>query len=209
MTVMTMTENDEPLSSTQARPSPHHSTPDAPGSSAASPNASGPSASPAPPYHLSVDLFRGIVEGAYAVDNLHTPGLIALILVGFVPVLGTLAAARDAYYSLEVREWTALLLNLVGLLPFMKGFANLLEVAQLHRLHPVAHAAHQIAHVARHGRKVRAGSREAAAAITGISHEAGAPVLVVSRRDLPLGNGAAWPALLLASDEVLVFCHPV
>ncbi|HEV7126283.1 MAG TPA: hypothetical protein VGN32_02440 [Ktedonobacterales bacterium] len=167
-------------------------------------------AAPAAHYNIFADLLRGIFQGAYAVDRLHIPGLLIWIAVGFVPVLGTLAAARDAYYCFEVGAWGSLLFNLVGLLPFMKGFATVLDVfqlgklrklSQLHRIHHVAHAAHQVAHAAGHGRMLRAGGRlgsRKASAITGVSHEAGAMVLVVENKRIPLRNGAAWPALLVA-----------
>src|SRR4029079_15859550 len=83
-------------------------------------------------YSLFLDLYRGVVRGAYAIDDLHAPGLLVWILMGFVPGVGTLAALRDGYYSLEVREWGALLLNLLGLIPFIKGFANIADLALLH-----------------------------------------------------------------------------
>jgi hypothetical protein len=150
-------------------------------------------------YHLGADLFRGIFAGAYAIDDLHAPGLLAWILIGFIPVVGSLAAARDAYYGLEVRQWDAFVLNLIGLLPFMKGFANLLEVTNIHRIHRAAHIAHQVAHVARHGHMAQAASsRMATNTVATIGHEAGTVALLLNKRGFPLRNGAAWPALLLA-----------
>jgi hypothetical protein len=179
---------------------PHSTVPEAPArqaghSTSATTTADG--AAPDPPYHLIPDLLRGLFKGAYAVDRMHTPGLLVWIAVGFIPVAGTLAAMRDAYYSLEVRSWGALALNLIGLLPFMKGFTNLVEVSQLHRVHRIAHTAHQVAHVARHGRGVRRLFGRRNTVVTGVTHEAGAVVLKMEPPPVPPRNGAAGPAVLL------------
>jgi hypothetical protein len=156
------------------------------------------------PYSLFFDLYRGMVRGAYAIDDLHAPGLLVWILMGFVPGVGTLAALRDGYYSLEVREWGALLLNLLGLIPFIKGFANIADLALLHRLRHTAHLSHQVAHVARHQRALQAarrGSRSmqrSATVATGSAHAGGAVVLVMNHDSGPRQNAWAWPAALLA-----------
>jgi len=52
-------------------------------------------------YQLFADLYRGAIRGAYALDELHAPGLLAWILLGFVPGVGALTAARDGYYAFE------------------------------------------------------------------------------------------------------------
>jgi hypothetical protein len=147
------------------------------------------------PYSLFLDLYRGAVPGAYAVDDLHTPGLLVWILTGFVPGVGTVAALRDGYYSLEVREWGAFLLNVLGLVPFVKGFANIAQVASLHRLRHTAHVTHQVAHVAR--RASRSVQRSATVA-TGSAHAGGAVVLVLGHESGPRQNAWAWPAALLS-----------
>jgi hypothetical protein len=144
------------------------------------------------------------VRGAYAIDDLHAPGLLAWILVGFVPGVGTFAALRDGYYSLEVREWGALLLNLLGLIPFIKGFANIAHLASLHRFRHTAHITHRVAHVARHQRGLRVARRgsnvmrRSATAATGSTHAGGAVVLVMNHDSGPRQNVWAWPAALLA-----------
>jgi hypothetical protein len=156
------------------------------------------------PYSLFIDLYRGVARGAYALDDLHAPGLLAWILMGFVPGVGTLAALRDGYYSLEVREWGALLLNLLGLIPFIKGFANIADLALLHRLRHTAHVSHQVARVARHQRGLRVARRSgnvmrrSATAATGSTHAGGAVVLVMNHERGPRQNAWAWPAALLA-----------
>jgi hypothetical protein len=153
------------------------------------------------PYHLVADIYRGIVLGAYAIEDLHAPGMVAWIAAGFVPGLGTFAALRDGYYSFEVREWGAFLLNLLGLLPFMKGFANIMDRAlarRLHHFHRMAHVSHQVVHVTRHGNMVQAGSQGTAQVVTGGTHGAGAIALAVKQDDSPLRNSLALPAVLLA-----------
>jgi hypothetical protein len=150
---------------------------------------------PPVPYHLFVDLYRGVILGAYAIDELHTPGLLAWILEGFVPGVGTLAALRDGYYSLEVREWGAVLLNLLGLIPFVKGFGNIAQVASLHRLRHTAHVSHQVARAAqRASRSVR----RSATVATGSAHAGGAVVLLLGHDSGPRQNSWAWPAALLS-----------
>jgi hypothetical protein len=159
------------------------------------------------PYHIVPDLYRGIVLGAYALDDLHGPGMVAWIAAGFVPGLGTIAALRDGFYSFEVREWGAFLLNLVGLVPFMKGFTNVLDrvlARRLHYFHRMAHVSHQVSHVARHRTMVRAGSQGAAQVVTGGTHEAGAIVLAVKQDAGLLHNRFALPAVLLALVTAVV-----
>jgi hypothetical protein len=159
------------------------------------------------PYHLVPDLYRGIVLGAYAIDDLHGPGLVAWIVSGFVPVLGTIAALRDGYYSFEVREWGAFLLNLLGLLPFMKGFTNVLDrvlARRLHYVHHIAHVSHKAAQAVRHRTVVRAGSQGTAQVVTGGTHEAGAILLAVKQDAGLQRNRSALPAVLLALVTAVV-----
>jgi hypothetical protein len=156
------------------------------------------------PYRLFADLYRGAARGAYAIDDLHAPGLLVWILMGFVPGVGTLTAVRDGYYSLEVREWGAFLLNLLGLIPFVKGFANIAHVALLHRLRHTAHISHQVARVARHQRGLHVARRgdqalrRSATVATGSAHAGGAVVLVMNHDSGLRQNAWAWPAALLA-----------
>ena len=152
-------------------------------------------------YHLLGDLYRGIVLGAYAVEDLYMPGMLAWIVVGFVPGLGTLAALRDGYYSLEVREWAALFLNLIGLVPFMKGITNLVDGAFIHRVHQyhrVAHVTHQVIHASRHGRRLHAGTHGTTQVVSGGTHGAAAVALAIKQDDIPSHNSAALPAVLLS-----------
>jgi hypothetical protein len=128
-------------------------------------------------------------------------GIFAWILTGFVPVLGTLVALRDAQYAWKVRDGWSLLFNLLGLLPFVKGFASVAILARVKRYHHVLHSAHQVAHAAQVMRRGRAlgvaGNRTARSAVTGAAHGAGALASMRHDDTAPLqGNRTAWPALV-------------
>ena len=216
-TAGSMSQQNEPLASTPTDVHNAPTLPDVPGSAAPSVLGGGAHlASPLRKYNFFLDLLRGIFLGAYAVDELHMPGLFVWIILGFVPVVGTVCALRDAYYSVEVHEWGGLVFNLVGLLPFMKGFANIVEVSHLRRLKHLAHATHQVMHVARQEskirkarnlskiRKVRPGSGKLASVVTGAAHDAGAVSIMLAPQQLTGRNTAAWPALLLGFFSAFV-----
>jgi hypothetical protein len=154
-----------------------------------------------PQYYPLRDMWLGAVHGARVVDRLGPLGIFAWILTGFVPVLGTLVALRDAQYAWKVRDGWSLFFNLLGLLPFVKGFASFAVLARVKRYHRVMHSAHQVASAAQgmpRGRALgAAGSRTAGSVVTGAAHGAGA--LASMRHDdaAPvLGNRTAWPALV-------------
>lgn len=155
-----------------------------------------------PPYYPLRDMWLGAVSGARAVDRLGPLGIFAWILTGFVPVLGTLVALRDAQYAWKVRDGWSLFFNLLGLLPFVKGFATVAVLARVKRYHRVMHSAHHVASAAQVLRRGRAavgaaGTPPARSVVTGAAHGAGA--LTSMRHDdaAPvLGNGTAWPALV-------------
>lgn len=159
------------------------------------------SAAVRPQYHPLRDMWRGAVYGARAADRLGPLGIFAWILTGFVPVLGTLVALRDAQYAWKVRDGWSLFFNLLGLLPFVKGFATVAVLARVKRYHRVIHSAQHAASAAqmmRRGRAVgAAGTPTARSVVTGAAHGAGA--LTSMRHDdvAPvLGNRTAWPAFL-------------
>jgi len=165
------------------------------------------SASSQPRYHPLRDMWRGAVYGARVVDLLGPLGIFAWIMTGFVPVLGTLVALRDAQYAWKVRDGWSLLFNVLGLLPFVKGFATVAMLARVKRYHQVLHSAHHVAHathashaaqVMRRGRAVgAAGNRTARSAVTGAAHGAGALASMRHDDTVPLlGNSTAWPALV-------------
>jgi hypothetical protein len=99
------------------------------------------------------------------------------------------------------------LLNLLGLIPFVKGFGNIAQVASLHRLRHTAHVSHQLARAARQQQALRAARRasrtsrsvqRSATVATGSAHAGGAVVLVIGHESGPRQNGWAWPAALLS-----------
>jgi hypothetical protein len=144
----------------------------------------------------------GAVYGARVADLLGPLGIFAWILTGFVPVLGTIVALRDAQYAWKVRDRWSLLFNVLGLVPFVEGFATFAILARVKRYHHVLHSAHQVAHathVVRRGRGWVAASNRTTrnAVVTGAAHGAGA--LATVRHDTPgplLENRVAWPALI-------------
>ena len=158
------------------------------------------SVAPRPRYRPLRDMWLGAVYGARAADVLGPLGIFTWILTGFVPVLGTVVALRDAHFSWRIRDWWGLFFNLLGLVPFVEGFATLAVLARLRRYHRVLHSAHKVAHVARRGRAVGAvGSRAArSTVITGAAHGAGAIASVRHGDTAPIQeNRAAWPAFIL------------
>jgi hypothetical protein len=155
-------------------------------------------------YHLLLDVYRGLVLGAYALDDLHLPGMGVWIVAGFLPVVGSCAAVRDGYYAFEAQEWGAFMLNLVGLLPFMKGVANVMVALRFLRLGRVSRVAHRMARATRRGRVLGAGTQKAAQTLTGEMHGVGAIALVAKQDDAPVRNRAAPLALLLALITAVV-----
>jgi hypothetical protein len=158
------------------------------------------SASSPPRYRPLRDMWLGAVFGARVADLLGPLGIFAWILTGFVPVLGTVVALRDAQFAWKIRDWWSLFFNVLGLLPFVKGFATFPVLARLRRYHHVLHSAHRAAHVVRRGRALGAAGNRAArgAAMTGAAHGAGALASVRYEGTAPPPrNGAAWPALIL------------
>jgi hypothetical protein len=165
------------------------------------------STAPRPRYHPLRDMWLGAAYGARTADILGPLGIFAWILTGFVPVLGTVVALRDAQFAWKIRDWWSLFFNLLGLLPFVEGFATLAILARLRRYHHVLHSAHQVAHVARRGRALGAAGNRAARStvITGAAHGAGA-IASVRRGDTgPIReNRTAWPAFIFGLLLLLV-----
>jgi hypothetical protein len=166
-----------------------------------------PPAGPPPGrYSALADIVRGVFRGASAIDEMHAPGVLAWIAVGFIPVAGTLAAIRDARYALLIRDWGALFFNVLGLIPFAKGFSNVALASRAHQVHRAVHTAHQVAHVVRRGRALGAKGRQVAQAsvATGAAHGVGVLNLMASEGATLDRNVFAWPALLFALITALV-----
>lgn len=78
-------------------------------------------------FALVTDVWRGGVLGDFA-RELGLVGVITQILFGFVPVLGTLCALRDAWADWRHRDWPGFWLNILAFVPFFGGFAKLIAV---------------------------------------------------------------------------------
>ena len=78
------------------------------------------------------DVARGAILGEYA-PNIGVPGTLAQAAIGFTPVAGTLAAARDVAASWQRRDWPGVALNGVAMLPAVGGFAKIVEAARAAR----------------------------------------------------------------------------
>ncbi len=78
------------------------------------------------------DVARGLFLGEYATD-IGMPGTIAQAAIGFTPVAGTLAAARDTAASWQRRDWPGVALNGVAMMPAVGGFAKIVEAARVAR----------------------------------------------------------------------------
>lgn len=113
--------------------------------------------------HVSVlaDVVNGALRGDFA-RQLGPAGVITQMVLGFVPVAGTLAAVRDLFASWRAGDMLGVLLNAMAVFPIFGGFAKTAEVlhhlrrlhASLHTYSPgePAHAAAQLAAPAPTGR---------------------------------------------------------
>jgi hypothetical protein len=79
------------------------------------------------------DVYNGAVRGDFA-PEIGLAGALAQIALGFVPVVGTLCAARDLIASSQHGDRIGALLNGVALVPFFGGVSKAAEV-----LHHIRH----------------------------------------------------------------------
>jgi hypothetical protein len=89
-------------------------------------------ASALPARSLALDLYRGVVWGDFDRD-LGTGGAIAQSTVGFIPVVGTVAALRDLLACIEQRDALGAVLNFLAVFPVLGGFAKIADA--LHTVH--------------------------------------------------------------------------
>lgn len=86
-------------------------------------------------YSLTRDVLRGAVWGDFALDK-KLPGTLTQIILGYVPVLGTLGALRDAFADWRTRDPLGVALNLLAVFPVAGGIPKTIEVLHsAHRLH--------------------------------------------------------------------------
>jgi len=95
-----------------------------------------PRVMPEPPSRaLAVDLVRGVVVGDFD-QQLGAAGAAAQSVVGFIPVIGTIAALRDLLACVGQRDPLGVVLNLLALFPVFGGFAKTADALHaLHRYH--------------------------------------------------------------------------
>lgn len=102
-----------------------------------------------PPRRVSFwrDLYNGAVLGDFAREK-RLPGALTQIVLGFIPGVGTVCAARDCVADLRYRDLLGFCLNLLALVPVFGGFSKTVEV-----LINLWHAHHVLRSRTRDGRR--------------------------------------------------------
>jgi hypothetical protein len=93
------------------------------------------------PYHYSLprDIYFGAVLGDFA-PTLGIPGAVTQVILGYVPVIGSVTALRDAAADLKLHDALGVILNLLAIFPVLGGLSKTADVVHtLHRLHRVQH----------------------------------------------------------------------
>jgi hypothetical protein len=86
-------------------------------------------------YSLIGDIYRGAILGDFS-PSIGIPGAITQALLGYVPVVGTAAALRDAVADWRLHDGVGLILNVFAAFPVLGGVAKTADVLHvLHRLH--------------------------------------------------------------------------
>lgn len=124
------------------QPSPYQQQPQAYGRTSA------PSAvAPAPiatnqRYSLVRDIYWGAIWGDFS-PSVGIPGAVTQALLGYVPVVGTITALRDAVADWRLHDVVGVILNIFAAFPVLGGLAKTADVLhELHRLHRV-YASHR------------------------------------------------------------------
>src|SRR5215469_7909520 len=86
-------------------------------------------------YSLVGDIYRGAVWGDFS-PSIGIPGAITQALLGYVPVVGTATALRDAVADWRSHDGAGVILNIFAAFPVLGGLAKAADVLHvLHRLH--------------------------------------------------------------------------
>jgi hypothetical protein len=86
-------------------------------------------------YSLFGDIYRGAVWGDFS-PSLGIPGATTQALLGYVPVVGTATALRDAVADWRRHDGVGLILNIFAAFPVLGGLAKTIDVLHaLHRFH--------------------------------------------------------------------------
>ena len=81
------------------------------------------------------DLFRGAVLGDFATE-VHLPGAVTHVVLGFVPGIGTVMAVRDLIACWLDADWLGMVLNLLAVMPVIGGVPKMVDVLHgVHRVH--------------------------------------------------------------------------
>jgi len=91
-------------------------------------------------YSFFGDIYAGAVRGDFA-EDLRVPGIATQLVLGFVPVVGTMCALRDFVADRRRGDRLGMALNLLGVVPFLWGFPK--TAAIIHSVHHVGRAIHQ------------------------------------------------------------------
>lgn len=82
-----------------------------------------------PPVSWRRDVINGALLGDFALE-LGLPGALAQVVLSFIPLVGTVGAVRDTIADWRQRDRIDVLLNILVLIPFLGGFAKVVEVAR-------------------------------------------------------------------------------
>lgn len=111
-----------------------------------------------PRYSVIRDIYWGAVWGDFA-PRVGIPGALTQALLGYVPVIGTITALRDAVADIRSHDGLGTILNILAAFPVLGGLAKTADVLHgLHRLHR-AYSRHQSDQVQPEETRVTAGGR--------------------------------------------------
>jgi hypothetical protein len=89
------------------------------------------------------DIYAGAVRGDFA-PTLGVAGIVTQIIVGFLPGIGTICAARDFIADRRNHDRLGTLLNALALIPFLGGFPK--TAAVLHSVHHIGRVVYKMEH---------------------------------------------------------------
>lgn len=85
------------------------------------------------------DVWNGAMRGDFA-RNLGFFGGLTQIIIGFLPVFGTVAAMRDIVADLKYHDRLGCAFNTLALVPIFGGFSKTMDVIRV--LHHAGHVVH-------------------------------------------------------------------
>lgn len=78
------------------------------------------------------DVYLGVVLGDFA-QEIGGAGRLAQVILGFVPVIGSVGALRDAVADWQQRDMVGVVLNILATIPAVGGVAKIAAVARATR----------------------------------------------------------------------------